>query len=78
LPDPVSELNTTGYLCKLFQEHGLQSVVEKDWVVPNSELPALRALWYPGQSSGRLDVQALVRDGVVIEECFAGIGEGAS
>nr|WP_296001823.1 DUF6348 family protein [Rugamonas sp.] len=31
--------------------------------------------WFPGSSNGRLDVQAFVRDGVTIEECFAGIGE---
>jgi hypothetical protein len=74
----MSELRTTGYLRKLFQDHGVPSVVENDWVAPNSELPALRALWHPSQSSGRLDVQALVRDKVVIEECFAGVGEGAS
>lgn len=66
---------TSAYLAKLFEGHGLSCVVENDWVVPNAELPALRALWYPGQSNGRLDVQALVSDGVVIEECFAGVGQ---
>ena len=67
---------TTSYLTKLFEEHGVTCVVENDWVVPNSELPALRAHWHPGSSNGRLDVQALISDGVVIEECFAGVGEG--
>lgn len=74
----MNELQTTGYLHKLFQDHGVPSVIENDWVVPNSELPALRALSYPGESNGRLDVQALVRDKVVIEECFAGVGQGVS
>jgi hypothetical protein len=74
----MSELQTTGYLHKLFQDHGVPSVIENDWVVPNSELPALRALWHPGESNGRLDVQALVRDEIVIEECFAGVGQGVS
>jgi hypothetical protein len=64
----------SSYLATLFEGHGLPCVVQNDWVVPNAELPALRALWHPGQSSGRLDVQALVSDGVVIEECFAGVG----
>jgi hypothetical protein len=36
----------------------------------------VRALWHPGELSGRLDVQVCVRDGLVIEECFAGLGEG--
>ena len=64
------------YLSKLFEDHGFTCVAHNDWVVPNAELPALRALWYPDQSSGRLDVHALVRDGVVIEECYAGLGQG--
>jgi hypothetical protein len=67
---------TTDLLSKLFEEHGVSSIIENEWVVPNNELPAIRALWYPGESSGRLDVQALVQDQVVIEECFAGIGQG--
>jgi hypothetical protein len=74
----MTELHPTDYLHKLFLEHGVPSVVQDDWVVPNSELPALRAIWHPGESTGRLDIQALVRDKVVIEESFAGIGQGAS
>jgi len=66
----------TDYLCQLFQNHGLSCVVHNDWVLPNSELPALRALWYPATSTGLLDVQALVRDQLIIDECFAGMGEG--
>jgi Family of unknown function (DUF6348) len=69
---------TTGYLTKLFEEHGVPCVVENDWVVPNSELPALRALWHPASSNGRLDVQALISNGVLIEECFGGVGDGQS
>jgi len=72
----MAEAQITDYLSKLFQDHGVACAVEKDWVVPNSELPALRALWYPGQSNGLLAVQALVRDKLVIEECFAGLGQG--
>lgn len=67
---------TVQYLAKLFAQHGVSCIVENEWVLPNAELPALRALWYPEQSSGRLDVHALLREDVVIEECFAGIGEG--
>lgn len=62
------------FLAGLFENHGISCTVEDDWVVPNAELPALRAYWYPGESSGRLDVQILVSDGVIIEESFAGVG----
>lgn len=66
----------TAYLSQLFEHHDLPCHVENEWVFPNSELPAIRASWYPDELSGRLDAQIVVRDGVVIEECFAGIGEG--
>lgn len=72
----MADLQTTDYLFNLFQVHGITCVVENDWVAPNGELPALRALWSPAQPSGRLDVQVLVRDQIVIAECFAGVGEG--
>lgn len=67
---------TVGHIEALLNAHGVSGIIENDWVVPNSQLPALRALWHPGQSSGRLDVQALVGEGVLIEECFGGLGEG--
>ena len=47
------------------------------WIVPQEyrqrrpELPR-----EPGETHGRLDMQVLVRDGVLIEECFGGIGVG--
>jgi hypothetical protein len=69
-------LTPQAWLLELFRRHGLASTTQEDWVLPNSELPAIRGVWHPGERSGRLDVQVLVRDGVVIEECFAGIGVG--
>jgi len=75
----MTDAQITDYLSKLFDVHGVACVVHKDWVVPNSQLPALRGLWYPGQSSkdaGLLGVQVLVCDKVVIEEAFAGVGQG--
>jgi len=60
----------------LFQHHGLECLIHNDWVLPNSTVPALRAIWYPGDSSGELQVQVLVRDQLIIEECFAGAGPG--
>ncbi|OEZ60635.1 DUF6348 family protein [Duganella sp. HH105] len=67
---------TSDYLVRLFEGHGIECTIHNDWVVPNSELPALRATWFPGSASGRLDVQVIIREGVTIDECFAGIGEG--
>ena len=64
------------YLSELFESHGMPCVVDQDWVFPNSRLPAIRGVWYPGESNaGELDVTILVREGVVIEECFGGFGE---
>lgn len=73
-----ARLSTSDFLVRLFERHGIECTTHNDWVVPNSELPAIRATWFPGPSSGRLDVHAFVREGMTIEECFAGIGEGAT
>lgn len=76
MPESVS-LGTSDFLHRLFERHGIECTTHNDWIVPNAEFPAIRATWFPGPSSGRLDVQAFVREGMTIEECFAGIGEGA-
>lgn len=68
--------DTTRFISHLFARHGLEASVEGEWVLPNSQLPALRALWSPGPQSGRLDVQAMVQEKLVVEECFAGMGAG--
>jgi hypothetical protein len=64
------------YISELFGRHGIACDVRDEWILPRSGLPALRAAWYPGSTSGRLDVEVLVREGVLIQESFAGIGEG--
>jgi len=72
----ADSIMTTEFLSGLFKQHGISVTAEKEWVVPNNELPAIRAVWHPGESSGRLDVQILIQEKLVIEECFAGIGKG--
>jgi hypothetical protein len=72
----MAEVQITDYLSKLFHAHGVACVVHNDWVVPNSKLPALQGRWYPNESNGVLGVQVLVRDKLVIEEAFAGVGQG--
>ncbi|CAN7197795.1 DUF6348 family protein [Pseudoduganella sp. LjRoot289] len=74
IPESAS-LRTSDFLVRLFEGHDIECTTHNDWVLPNAELPALRATWFPGSSNGRLDVQAFVREGVTIEECFAGIGK---
>lgn len=69
-------LTPEAWLLELFKRHELVSTVQDGWVFPNSELPAVRGVWHPGETHGRLDMHVLVRDGVLIEECFAGIGVG--
>ncbi len=77
-PIPESAiLGTSDFLLRLFERHGIECTIHNDWIVPNSEFPAIRATWFPGPSSGRLDVQVFVKEGMTIEECFAGVGEGA-
>ena len=70
------ELTPEAWLTELFKRHGLEQSLHDGWVLPNAELPAIRGTWHPGETHGQLDVQVLVRDGVVIEECFGGIGAG--
>lgn len=63
-------------LRRMVEAHGLECAVDKGWLLPLGGLPALRVAWHPGEASGRLDVHVLVRPGVLIEECFAGLGPG--
>jgi hypothetical protein len=78
LATPESEsLSALDFLLRLFERHGIECTTHNDWIVPNAKLPAIRASWFPGPLSGRLDVHAFIREGITIEECFAGLGEGA-
>lgn len=68
---PLTELK------ELFESHGLSCALHKEWLVPNGEFPAVRALWHPRETSGRLDVQVWLNKEVCIEECFGGVGSGS-
>jgi len=65
-------------LWELFTGHGLRCVREQEWIVPNNQLPAIRAHWYSQDKSTRLDVEVLVGKGRIIQECFAGMDTGRS
>lgn len=66
------------HLGELLKSHGVDISTEEDWFIPNQSLPAIRCIWHasPNNKSGRLDVQILIEDNLVLEECFAGIGSG--
>ncbi|WP_457417953.1 DUF6348 family protein [Roseateles sp. P5_E7] len=63
-------------LLGMLEAHGLDCTVADGWLLPQDRLPGWRASWHPGEKAGRLDVHVLVREGVLIEECFAGVGTG--
>ena len=72
----MTTLKSNDELRRLLSAHGLTCVEEQGWLFPDGKLPGLRAIWHPrsetGHASGRLDVHALLGQGAVIEECFAG------
>jgi len=76
LGDTRPKLAPQAWLLELFKRHGLESTVHNGWVLPDGELPAIHGTWHPGETHGQLDIQILVRDGLVIEESFAGLGAG--
>jgi hypothetical protein len=68
--------NANDELKRLLSAHGLSCAEEQGWLLPNGNLPGLRAIWHPsseiGRASGRLDIHAFLGQGTIIEECFAG------
>lgn len=70
--EPISLKQQIG---QLLSGHGIPLHEEGEWVIPYGELPALRATWHAGENSGRLDVEVLLPDNRVIDECFAGMGK---
>ncbi|MDU9413381.1 DUF6348 family protein [Pseudomonas sp. zfem005] len=69
----------TQRLAALFESHGVEFVVHDDWVAPGGRLPAIRATWYPGEQTGRLNVDVLLEDdNRQFQEAFVGLGEGES
>jgi hypothetical protein len=71
----ISDFATT-FVADLLKAHGLDVTYYKEWIAPASSPHAVRVAWYPGEASGRLDVQVHMGQGRVLEEAFAGIGPG--
>jgi hypothetical protein len=62
-------------LKQFFEAHQLDVSEEKGWIIPNSNLPAIRSSWYPNEDhlSGLLQIEVFLGKGIIIEECFAGL-----
>lgn len=71
--EPVSLLDE---LSELMKAHGIQFHTENEWIVPYGKLPAVRAIWYPREHNGLLEIEVLLEDERIMHECFSGIGVG--
>ncbi|HBO3045649.1 TPA: hypothetical protein L4Q92_004496 [Pseudomonas aeruginosa] len=72
----MEAVSVSQHLAALFESHRIDCVVHGEWVAPNGRLPAIRATWYAGEKTGRLDVDVLLEDERQLQEAFAGIGSG--
>lgn len=72
----MEQSEITARLQMSLEAHQLSCATEREWVLPGGQLPAIRALWHPSDSTGRLDIHVLVEPDLLVEECFAGIGAG--
>ncbi|WMW80099.1 DUF6348 family protein [Undibacterium cyanobacteriorum] len=70
----ANSLNPT--LSELLRGHNVAHEESGGWLAPYGQLPAIRANWYPKDGSGVLQIDVLLQDKRIIEECFAGFGEG--
>ncbi len=74
MDDTLEPVDLVQQLSDLMEAHDVPFHVENEWIVPYGQLPAIRATWFPRENTGRFDVDVLVRDGVILQECFAGFG----
>ncbi len=72
----MEHTDLSNILCKLMKAHDVDYEMENEWIVPYGRLPAIRASWWPGEESGRLDIEVFLEDDRKIYECFAGFGSG--
>ncbi|VFT36247.1 Uncharacterised protein [Pseudomonas aeruginosa] len=72
----MEAVSVSQHLAALFESHRIDCVVHGEWVAPAGRLPAIRATWYAGEKTGRLDVDVLLEDERQLQEAFAGIGSG--
>lgn len=76
----IEQDEVTKHLQALMQANGVELTAYEGWLVTNSALPAIRGNWLHqigNQEVGRLDIQVVTGADRVINESFAGLGDGA-
>lgn len=73
----MEPINLIEQLSKLMEAHDVPFHIEQEWLVPYGKLPAIRATWYPRDKNGLLEVDVILDDERIINECFAGLGSGS-
>lgn len=64
---------------QLFEQHHIPYTMEQDWLIPYHDFaryPAIRALWFPYEVNGCLQIEVFHHDSTLMIECFAGVGVG--
>ena len=75
----VSKDGVLADLQTLMKAHGVALDRHEGWLITGGGYPALRGAWHPqigNQPTGRLDIQVVLDSERVIDECFAGVGDG--
>ncbi|MCP4318748.1 MAG: hypothetical protein GY789_22825 [Hyphomicrobiales bacterium] len=65
-------------LQELMKAHGVELTHHEGWLFSGDGLPAIRGTWFQqigNQQTGRLDIQVVLDNDKVIDECFAGVGD---
>jgi hypothetical protein len=64
------------YLYTLFESHQIPYQTSDEWILPYGRLPAIRATWFPKEKQGIFEVEVLLEDERIINECFSGFTSG--
>lgn len=72
----MKPIDLKSHLISLFEAHEIPFDTDEEWLLPNGHLPAVRASWYQKQNNGVFEVELLLEDGRIINECLAGEGIG--
>lgn len=74
--DNSTSTNLIKEISILLESHGVEHNIEGEWAVPYGKLPAIRALSYPRDKSTLIEVDVLLEDERILNECFAGFTTG--
>lgn len=64
------------HLSQLFNSHEIPFDTQDEWIIPFGQLPAIRATWYPRDTTGVFEVEVLLDNETIVNECFSGSGTG--